>query len=1013
MRVFCTALGMTAHRENGMSDGVGVTEQQKRRAKTLRLVSLLAFTLIQIVACREPLNAPPSGGPSLSTSVPPSAGAACEEGRTTCNDETTKSVCRAGKETLETCAEGSVCLARSCVKLVLPDDAQLSRDRVRTLGKDGWLNGWSAVTPLSKKAVDGFLQSLDPTVIGGPKAFRPVCARDGFVVPRARGVDKDDGQIVSVASAALLSDQPRRAHLWASVSGKLRVFVATKEVLTIDEMHGIDKRPLVDEHVAEIDLAEGSTHLTVVLEAPADPIRVGGFYLRLRELDGSPMRGVAVAERFEPCSSTSLLDPGAVLGINASGFFLQLDPVYRGLTPRAAKPWPVSVEIIGAGRSVATEKVEGLTATSITTPEHGGFELKARLAEQGSTEVLFARTIPAYGSIVGRVAKLLAAVDASRSSASCPPGSRDSFELSVRALVRLLTSGDSDTAYIERKLKIAERHAERIARGEDPYAGETGVVERAYRSALDGKLQPYIAFIPKSQDKGKPQPLVLIYHGRDRLPAHALRTLIGEAPDDHMTLRFAERNLPGFPDQGALLVAPYGYDEGGPHPLGEDDLLRVVAEMSAAYKVDPRRVSLTGYSLGGTVAFVAPLHHPDVFSGAAPLCGYPNLLGYSSVSGVAHAPWEDALLAKKYIVNYAENGAYLPLNVVHGGKDGPGRSKVVVDRYKSLGYSYIFDVQDDLDHDVWDYAYEDGKMVAWLEGRKRPASPKAVRFVTSEYRYDKSYWVRLIGMKDSASAPPASIDAKLDEKSGRIEVKTVDVTALALDRDLLEPKARWAEALTIAIDGDELPVSPGSGPIFLERADHWAKVEAEPARSGMKRHGVSGPIDDVLRHAVVVVYGTQVAAHVEANRSVGEHMGHAGGIADIDYPVLADTDATEDALRGKSLILVGSPAENLVTAKLASGLPIKFEPNAFVVHDRRFEGDTVGVSFIAPRPDATNEYVVVHAGLGEAGTLASRYLPRYLPDFVVYDGRIAVERGGLLFGQRPYLDGGFFSEHWD
>ena len=75
------------------------------------------------------------------------------------------------------------------------------------------------------------------------------------------------------------------------------------------------------------------------------------------------------------------------------------------------------------------------------------------------------------------------------------------------------------------------------------------------------------------------------------------------------------------------------------------------------------------FSLGGTVAFFVPMHYPDVFSATSPFCGYPNLLGFQNVMGVKRAPWEDAMLAKRYIVNYAENGSYVPVHVVHGGLD--------------------------------------------------------------------------------------------------------------------------------------------------------------------------------------------------------------------------------------------------------------------------------------------------------------------------------------------------------
>ena len=49
-------------------------------------------------------------------------------------------------------------------------------------------------------------------------------------------------------------------------------------------------------------------------------------------------------------------------------------------------------------------------------------------------------------------------------------------------------------------------------------------------------------------------------------------------------------------------------------------------------------------SLGGSVAFWVPLHYPTRFAGAAPLCGYPNILEYRTVRSAKKKPWEAQLL---------------------------------------------------------------------------------------------------------------------------------------------------------------------------------------------------------------------------------------------------------------------------------------------------------------------------------------------------------------------------------
>jgi hypothetical protein len=126
----------------------------------------------------------------------------------------------------------------------------------------------------------------------------------------------------------------------------------------------------------------------------------------------------------------------------------------------------------------------------------------------------------------------------------------------------------------------------------------------------------------------------------------------------------------------------------------------------------------------------------------------------------------------------------------------------------------------------------------------------------------------------------------------------------------------------------------------------------------------------------------------------------------------ADTEASAADLAQKSLILIGGPASNRVTADLIHSLPVRFEANAITVRGKRYEGRDVGVSLIYPHPKNDAEYVVLHAGAGERGTLASRHLPQLVPDYLVYDGRITVQRGELLLDKRVVLDGGFFDQSW-
>jgi dienelactone hydrolase len=103
-------------------------------------------------------------------------------------------------------------------------------------------------------------------------------------------------------------------------------------------------------------------------------------------------------------------------------------------------------------------------------------------------------------------------------------------------------------------------------------------------------------------------------------------------PEDMMRIALAKPSGPGDayrhgsiykwdppePPSGAILVAHDGYRNAGQRPPGEVDVRRVIDEVQAAYRIDRRRVSISGFSLGGSVAFWVPFHAFSVFSATTP-----------------------------------------------------------------------------------------------------------------------------------------------------------------------------------------------------------------------------------------------------------------------------------------------------------------------------------------------------------------------------------------------------------
>jgi phospholipase/carboxylesterase len=84
-------------------------------------------------------------------------------------------------------------------------------------------------------------------------------------------------------------------------------------------------------------------------------------------------------------------------------------------------------------------------------------------------------------------------------------------------------------------------------------------------------------------------------------------------------------------------------------PADDAAVSGLVDDVAARYRVDRRRVLLTGMSDGATFTFIFGLAHPDRFRALAPLCGvlHPAVLTQGTL----------------------ENGRNLPVYMVHGAKD--------------------------------------------------------------------------------------------------------------------------------------------------------------------------------------------------------------------------------------------------------------------------------------------------------------------------------------------------------
>ena len=345
---------------------------------------------------------------------------------------------------------------------------------------------------------------------------------------------------------------------------------------------------------------------------------------------------------------------------------------------------------------------------------------------------------PAYDIDAGRASALaaLAKAKAAHLSDVARAVSLPSVERLVEdadAVRAHVTDPARDLAFVQRTLEAAHGYADVLTGGEDPYWYARGAMVKAYRAEWDGTLQPYALYVPRDYDARRAWPLVVALHGAGSNHRHMLRRVFGLDNRPGETDEEASRNELPLPDVEALVVAPYGRGElMGYDGLGEEDVLRVIADVRRAYKIDPERISLTGLSMGGGGTWTIGLRHPELFAALAPVCGVTDVRKW--IKPAELGDYDLKALEAVSPPAFAENAAHLRVFIFHGDADPVvpvSDSRRMVERFKALGWlgkSVMYTEYPGVDHRAWVPAYKDAALLRTLAAIERdPKAPPTAR----------------------------------------------------------------------------------------------------------------------------------------------------------------------------------------------------------------------------------------------------------------------------------------------
>jgi pimeloyl-ACP methyl ester carboxylesterase len=539
-----------------------------------------------------------------------------------------------------------------------------------------------------------------------------------------------------------------------------------------------------------------------------------------------------------------------------------------------------------------------------------------------------------------------------------------------------------------------ERLAQLRAR-QAPWLGATGLVVRGYRSRLDGSVQPYGLVVPPSlaRPAGRPQLLVWLL-GR------------GEKRTELAFLAEREAGPPQLTPRDTLTLVPYGRFCNATKFAGEIDVMEALAAVREQYEVDPQRIAVAGFSMGGGSTWHLATHYPGLWAAAFPGAGFAETPVFTQALAPGREPrpaWEQRLWRLYDATLYAGNLFNVPTVAYSGEIDKQKQAADIMTEYlaaEGLPLRHLIGPQTAHKY----HPETKAELTTLLEqalARGRPAVPAEIRFTTYTLRYADSAWVRVEGLEKHWER--ADVRARLAESGGAVTVETKNVTALSLV---------GIPVTSVTLDGQRLAVAGDRPLAFGRRGGTWR--QEPPAEGRRKRPGLTGPIDDAFMEGFVFVRPTgrpfqaDVAAWVEHELTAARRLWR--DVYRGDVPVKADREVTEDDIASKHLVLWGDPSSNAVLGKILAKLPLQWDAKTLRFRGRTLESAHHAPILVFPNPLNPRRYVVLNSGLdfrAEGSANNALQTPK-LPDWAIVDLRTAP----TWRWPGRIVDAGFFDEEW-
>jgi pimeloyl-ACP methyl ester carboxylesterase len=421
-----------------------------------------------------------------------------------------------------------------------------------------------------------------------------------------------------------------------------------------------------------------------------------------------------------------------------------------------------------------------------------------------------------------------------------------------------------------------------------------------FQSEIDGSVQ-YYALVPAQKEEGTQKPgLVLTLHGAG-VEALGQATCYAPKPGLHVVASTNRR--------------PFGFDW---EDWGRLDALEVLHQAQEKLQPDPKRIYLTGHSMGGHGTWSIGANYPDRFAAIGPSAGWISMASYGGAARLAHPDAVEELLQRASSVsdtlalekNYAQLGIY----VLHGDKDDnvPVReARTMKEHLSKFHHDFLYHEQPGAGH-WWGNPCMDWPPMFEFFAKHRQPDPGQVLQVSFQTASPgisaRCHWLKIESQIEPLRT--SSADVRFDPETHSLKGSTANVSRLTFELSCFVA----APSIVIELDGDKLdglPWPSNSGQFHLRRhngrwhtADNISAHEERPERSGLFK--------DAFRHRVIFVYGTRGTpaenawALAKVRYDTEQFWYRGNGSVDI----IADSDFIPERFPDRNVVLYGNADTN-------------------------------------------------------------------------------------------------------